>query len=323
MLSAIILVASFLALCDGRTTNIINGQDVDPPGKYPWQVSLQYTSGFHFCGGSIISPTWILSAAHCVPDGDERGRQVVVGLHDKDGKRYGKPVAHTVKKIIVHAEYIGGKTWEGSDIALLELDEAIVYNEFTKAVEMDTRGNWEDMQGCVLTGWGSQGGSLGSPNILQEAPTKLLSKSECKKQPWIQAPVICAMSGKSGGCFGDSGGPISCPDQGTWKVVGVASFVLDSKCGVHKPTVYTEVAAYCGWVKQNTGLDISCGGGGGDEGGDGGGDDGGDAGAGGNSCGCEDSNAICSQYGEKALSDYCVTSEAVKQDCCKSCCPYV
>ena len=61
---AIILVAVY-ACAARRSPNIINGMDVNPPGKYPWQVSLQ-VYGQHNCGGSIISPNWVLTAAHCV-----------------------------------------------------------------------------------------------------------------------------------------------------------------------------------------------------------------------------------------------------------------
>src|SRR5688500_3889271 len=38
-------------------------------GANPWQVSLQSSSGFHFCGGSILNANWILPAQHCVNDG--------------------------------------------------------------------------------------------------------------------------------------------------------------------------------------------------------------------------------------------------------------
>jgi len=157
MLLCTIYLLTFLIYCEGRSSNIINGKDVNPVGKYPWQVSLQNKySNWHFCGGSILSRTWILSAAHCVPDGQASSRQVVVGMHDQN-RRYGKPVTHYVKRIIVHASYTHGKHWEGADIALLELETPIEYNSLAQPITIDTRGNYVDMQGCVLSGWGSMG----------------------------------------------------------------------------------------------------------------------------------------------------------------------
>ena len=50
---------------------IVNGKEA-PDGKYPYQVRL-YSSEedqYGFCGGSIIAPQWVLTASHCVTEGD-------------------------------------------------------------------------------------------------------------------------------------------------------------------------------------------------------------------------------------------------------------
>ena len=52
----------------GRLPFIVGGVDVDPPGKWPWMVSLQVFGNQHSCGASLISEDWVLSAAHCVGD---------------------------------------------------------------------------------------------------------------------------------------------------------------------------------------------------------------------------------------------------------------
>ncbi|KAF5305820.1 hypothetical protein FQR65_LT07559 [Abscondita terminalis] len=44
---------------------VIGGSDASP-GEFPYQVSLQKQRTDHFCGGSVIDPNWILTAAHCI-----------------------------------------------------------------------------------------------------------------------------------------------------------------------------------------------------------------------------------------------------------------
>ncbi|GCB78661.1 hypothetical protein scyTo_0020131 [Scyliorhinus torazame] len=61
---------------------IVNGEEA-VPGSWPWQVSLQSDSGWHFCGGSLINDNWVVTAAHC---GVSTADFVIVGAHDKSSK---------------------------------------------------------------------------------------------------------------------------------------------------------------------------------------------------------------------------------------------
>ena len=60
---------------------IVGGQEVSPAGKYSFIASIQDTTGFHFCGGSIIARRFILTAAHCLVGESPSGVRVVVGRH--------------------------------------------------------------------------------------------------------------------------------------------------------------------------------------------------------------------------------------------------
>ena len=64
---------------------IINGEEATPH-SFPWQISIKVDKPEHYCGGSIISPYWVLTAAHCaniVYIGEYFGDVVVIGQHDR------------------------------------------------------------------------------------------------------------------------------------------------------------------------------------------------------------------------------------------------
>merc|ERR1712141_342848 len=91
----LLFVALFGMCVADRLPSIINGEDVDYPGKYPWQISLQ-KYGSHICGGSIVSKDWIMTAGHCV-GGSASTMSVMVGMHDMKQK-YGSPERHVIER---------------------------------------------------------------------------------------------------------------------------------------------------------------------------------------------------------------------------------
>lgn len=91
----------YVALVDmNRTGRIVGGQAV-ANGVVPWQVSLRNAANSHFCGGSIISNRWALSAAHCTIGRAQTSVRVVVGsnLLNSGG------VTHVSSRIINHPSY--------------------------------------------------------------------------------------------------------------------------------------------------------------------------------------------------------------------------
>ena len=105
---------------------IINGEEVTPH-SFPWQVSIKGKADPHYCGASLLSPNWVLTAAHCaeiVFIGTYYGDVVVVGQHDRqDENEEGKQTITILEKYI-HPDYDNPD--RAQDIALLKLAEPAV-----------------------------------------------------------------------------------------------------------------------------------------------------------------------------------------------------
>jgi secreted trypsin-like serine protease len=249
---------------------LIVGGEPARPTAFPWQVSLA-VSGMadpymdHFCGGSVYSPTWIVTAGHCVVRTDPK-RIVVTAGTNYLGIGTGS-LRKTVKRIIVHKEFV--EHADGSndnDIALLELDEALPIGTTIQPIELLTPDIESRIliQGALLTvtGWGAtQRGGL-PVRELRFVNLPLVLRSSCNDPRSYDGRVtenmICAgleIGGKDA-CQGDSGGPIMVKDT-TLKLAGLVSW--GDGCGrPYKFGVYTRVANYLDWIRLCTTNSKSC-----------------------------------------------------------------
>jgi len=305
----VVLLFALAAVCAGRSSNIINGKDVNPPGKYPWQGSLQKDER-HICGGSVINDRWFLTAAHCVEGQVSSGMSVVLGLHDQR-QRVGSPKRYGITKIYSHERYQQGSGTFPNDIALIHLNQVIEMNNKVQPIDLDRHGEFNGNSDCVISGWGytnaassASGSGNTAANILQETSTKIISNSECAQYMGassIYAGHVCVKTGTSGACMGDSGGPLHCRNNGgKFTLVGATSWGSRS-CATNGPSMYTRVSYFIGWIDrtiENYSDDAGTGEG---TGGTGGG------------ANCSDKYKNCSFY-----STMCY-NPTVKQQCCQTC----
>lgn len=226
---------------------VVNGQNASPH-SWPWQISLR-VRGRHICGGSLIRPDWIVTAAHCVDrNPSPSSYTVVVGGHRRTGST---SVQQTFRVITLHKH--SGFSMQNlmHDIAVLQLAGRVQMSDKVTTVclpQQDANLNSE----CYITGWGRTSGGGGLPDILQQAKLPLVSHENCKRKYGVvdRSAHLCAGAGRagaSGGCNGDSGGPLVCNVGGTWYLHGAVSFGKQN-CPTTHYTVFTRITSYHSWI---------------------------------------------------------------------------
>jgi len=230
------------------------GGEVASPNSWPWQISLQWksvSSWRHTCGGSLIHPEWVMTAAHCVDS--SRTFRVAIGEHSLTSDS-GTEQIKGVSRVYVHPKWDPRKLSSGWDIALLLLSSPATLNSFAQLASLPPTGQiLPHNNNCFVTGWGltSTGGSISDQ--LKQAYLPLVGHEECTRPDWwgstVKTNMVCGGGGAESGCNGDSGGPLNCQVDGRWVVHGIASFVSGYGCNApKKPTVFTRVSGYIEWM---------------------------------------------------------------------------
>uniref|UniRef100_A0A668UX66 Peptidase S1 domain-containing protein n=1 Tax=Oreochromis aureus TaxID=47969 RepID=A0A668UX66_OREAU len=230
-------------------TRIVGGQ-VAPVGSWPWQVSLQ-TSGFHFCGGSLINSQWVLTAAHCFQT-TVNGLTVNLGRQSLEGSNP-NAVSRTVTKIINHPNY--NSVTNNNDICLLQLSSPVNFTSYISPVCLAASDStFYSGVNSWVTGWGTIGISLPSPQNLMEVEVPVVGNRKCNCNYGvgeITDNMICAglSAGGKDSCQGDSGGPMVSKQNGRWIQAGVVSF--GNGCArPNFPGVYARVSQYQTWINS-------------------------------------------------------------------------
>ena len=238
---------------------IVNGEPASIADS-PWQVSLVVARAptaqqGHFCGGSIIHPEWVITAAHCVDAvRDVRLLQLVSGAGSLTRPGHRSRVA----RIILHPQW--DRDLLRNDIALLQID--------TTGPALQGRPvSGPDAEVALLlrfmpvrvTGWGvSTQADAVTPELqgieLPVVPPELCATPGAYGET-ITPQMLCLGTdkGDQGSCNGDSGGPATVQLSGSARLVGLVSFGRKGCRGPQAYSVFTRVASYVDWVRQSTG----------------------------------------------------------------------
>ena len=221
-------------------------------GAYPWMTFLvieDQWGGFSQCGGSLIAPLWVLTAAHCVEDaaaiGTITGRTAApTSLSD--------PAFVFAARTVTNAGYVPALFGVG-DVALVELREANSAQTINLATPSDSQLYTAGTM-ATLAGWGVT--AVGAPTspVLLAGEMPIRSSADCTIAYPTFDPTFNTCAGYSGAeatqpvgsCSGDSGGPLFVRSAGTQELmqVGIVSYGVGQCTSLTYPGVYMRVSAF-------------------------------------------------------------------------------
>jgi trypsin len=250
--AAVLASAAALAVAPAVPAGAIVGGSAAAEGEFPFMAALTDGTGFQFCGGSVVGATWVLTAAHCVPDGDASDLYVITGRTNLSDTSKGQVIK--VDRVYVNPQYANS----AHDSALLHLSTATTSPAIALAGAADD--NLEAAGTPVtVTGWGDQTPTLGlnSTNAMRKVALNVVSDSECGQTNFgfDAATGVCAAALLKDSCQGDSGGPLFASTPAGRVQIGIVSY--GPSCALPKfPGVYSEVnnSQIRGWITSVSGI---------------------------------------------------------------------
>ncbi|CAO1322383.1 unnamed protein product [Diamesa tonsa] len=237
VIGIVLLCLSTYCHCKSLDTRIVGGSFASE-NQFPYQIAL-LRNGRLSCGGSIFNDKWIITAAHCVPNG-YLGLSVMAGSNSlKNGG-----IKRNVNLAIPHEKYNPRECT--NDIALIRLEEPLEFSDAIKAIPLRVK-DAPVGSNVTISGWGrvSTGGAI--PYDLKFNILQTIDQPKCEILTGVSSRgLIClGHSRNNGACNGDSGGSAAYENE----LIGVANFVV-SGCGSSNPDGYASIPFFVDWINE-------------------------------------------------------------------------
>lgn len=251
------------------STRIVNGEPVVPNSR-PYQLLLvgYFSNGTakHYCGASLVKPTHVLTAAHCIDGDTAENVYIYAGVHNFTSAVLDRKNGLAVRQIFKHESYAANGL--NNDVAVLRLQNPVpVDNTKVGLICLATNANDPCRNGdpVVASGWGSTTGnpnrtSASRPTELQQVALQCVpnSQTDCKPLTYLlgifeQKAKMCAYAPYKSVCFGDSGGPLVRERRTSSGVVyleqvGIMSGTVDCSFTKPRPDIYASVINLSSWI---------------------------------------------------------------------------
>ncbi|CAG9811687.1 unnamed protein product [Chironomus riparius] len=243
-----------------RAPRIVGGTEA-PANSHPYQLALHVTrlAGTGLCGGSILSATSVLTAAHCI--GGTTTTLVIAGAHNRNiveatqQRRTVLPENYRVHPLFNPSNF-------NNNIAVLFGLQAFDFNVNVQPTRLPTAFANELFvtEVATATGWGRTTVTGLESAVLRRSTNAVITNAACSSiygPSIVPATVLCTETlaglGAQGACHGDDGGVLSVPRAGDTRPIqiGVTSYYAAAGCVIGYPIGYTRVTSFLTWLQAN------------------------------------------------------------------------
>jgi trypsin len=226
----------------------IVGGSTASSGQFRYQASLRSTGNAHFCGGSLFSPRWVVSAAHCTIGRSAGNTIIVMGAIS----RTTGGTTFAVTRLVNHPSYNSNTL--ANDISLLQTTATVGTTATIAPAALGSAFTGGGVS-AIASGWGQTSNPGSAAANLQWVTLTTLTNADCRNRhsagnaARVFDNTICTFTrAGQGTCMGDSGGPLAVGNT----VIGAVSWGIP--CAVGSPDVYARISSHRAWISSVTGV---------------------------------------------------------------------